>query len=56
MVHWAIALRLQKPSSRWTKDRSCTNIHTGPLKGGQPDTTVDPDNPIKYDRVFFEEA
>ena len=27
---------LQKPSSRWTKDRSCTNIHTGPLKGGPP--------------------
>ena len=39
-MHWAIALRLQKPSSRWTKDRSCTNIHTGPLKGDQPPDSI----------------
>ena len=25
-----------KPSSQWTKSRSCTNIHPGPLNGGQP--------------------
>ena len=34
-MHWAIVHRLQKPSSRWTKNRSCTNIHGGPLNGGQ---------------------
>ena len=32
---WAIALRLPKRSSRWTKGRSCTHIHSGPIKGGR---------------------
>ena len=32
---WAIALRPPKRSSRWTKGRSCTHIHSGPIKGGQ---------------------
>lgn len=31
---WATALRLRKPSSRWTKGRSCTNNQIGPLKWG----------------------
>ena len=35
IVHWATAHRLRKPSSRWTRNRSCTNIHGGPLNGGQ---------------------
>ena len=33
-VHWATARRHQKPSSRWTQGRSCTNIQTGPLRWG----------------------
>ena len=36
MVHWATVRRLRKPSSKWTKGRSCTNIQPGPLKWGRP--------------------
>ena len=35
-VPWATVHQPRKPSSQWTKSRSCTNIHPGPLKGGQP--------------------
>ncbi len=31
-VHWAIALRGRKPSSRWNTGRSCTNNQLGPVK------------------------
>jgi hypothetical protein len=33
-VLWATAHRLQRPSSRWTKRRPCTNFQFGPLKWG----------------------
>ena len=33
-VHWATAHQRPKPSSRWTKGRSCTNFQYGPLKWG----------------------
>jgi putative transposase len=33
-VLWATAHQPQRPSSRWTKGRSCTNIQTGPVSGG----------------------
>ena len=33
---WATVHQPRKPSSQWTKGRSCTNIHPGPLNGGQP--------------------
>jgi len=31
---WVTARQPQRPSSRWTKDRPCTNIQTGPVSGG----------------------
>ena len=34
IVHWAIAHLCQRPSFRWTKGQSCTNIQIGPLKWG----------------------
>ena len=34
ILHWDTAHRRQKPSSRWTKDRQCTNSLHGPLKWG----------------------
>ena len=36
IVLCATALQHQKPSSRWTKSRSCTNISPGPINGGHP--------------------
>ena len=33
-VLWVTARQPQRPSSRWTKDRPCTNIQTGPVSGG----------------------
>ena len=33
-VHWATAHQRPKPSSRWTKGRSCTHFQYGPLKWG----------------------
>jgi hypothetical protein len=33
-VHWANAHLRQRPSFRWTKGQSCTNIQIGPLKWG----------------------
>ena len=36
VVLWATAHQPRKPSFRWLLGRSCTNIQTGPLKGGRP--------------------
>ena len=33
---WATDHQPPKPSFRWQQNRSCTNIQTGPLKGGRP--------------------
>lgn len=42
-VHWATAHQRLKPSSRWTKGRSCINFQSGPLKWGCSIENAPPD-------------